>query len=169
MNRGLNIPKVKDLLTGEIVALQAHFSLNDVVKIFNSYRIYSAPVVNDENEVIGYFSENDSIKSLGNSVFYDEQKNPSIESIMSTVVYTVNPEWDVFELDSFFVSRGIGSAPVIDHNNRLLGVITRRDVIKALGKIVLERADYKKQIKDPVKLSSNQRAKVIIENRLDIH
>jgi predicted transcriptional regulator len=165
MNRGLNIPKVKDILTTKIVALQPHFSIVDVIKIFNEYRISSAPVINDNNEVIGYLSESDSIKSLGNSLFFDEQRNQTIDLIMSQDVFPANPEWDIFELDNFFLSKAIRSAPVVDTHNHLVGVITRRDALKALEKIVTDRADYKRQIKEPIQLSESQRIKVIINNR----
>jgi CBS domain-containing protein len=164
MNRGLNVPRVKDILTQNVVAFNINFSISDVIKIFDEYRISSAPVINNANEVVGYFSENDSIKSLGNCLFFDEQRNSTIESIMATIFYSAKPEWDIFELDSFFISKSIGSAPVIDSDNHLVGVVTRRDALKALEKIVFERADYKKQIKDPIKLSTNQKIKVIIDN-----
>ena len=71
----------------------------------------------------------------------------------------------IFELDNFFLSKAIRSAPVVDTHNHLIGVITRRDALKALEKIVTDRADYKRQIKEPIQLSESQRIKVIINNR----
>lgn len=69
MKRGLEVPKVQDILTKKVIAFRPDFSTLDAIKGFNQFRISSAPVVNESNEVVGFLSEGDSIKCLGNCLF----------------------------------------------------------------------------------------------------
>ena len=165
MDRGLNIPKVRDILNKKVIALETDFSVLDVVHIFNKFRISSAPVVNTEKEVVGYISEIDFLNCLGSCLFFDESRNPTIASIMATNVQHANSEWDIFELDKFFFNNHIRSAPVIDSGNHLAGIITRRDALRALEEIIKKRDGYKKEIKKPIDLSPSNRIKMILNGR----
>ena len=164
MNRGLEIPKVKDILIRKVIAFKPDFTNIDVIQAFNEHRISSAPVINESNEVIGYLSESDSIKCMGNCLFFDEQRNPTIESIMSKNVLLANSDWDIFELDHFFIQNHIRSAPVVDSSNHLQGIVSRRDALKALEKIMKERSDYKKGIQEPIELNMYDKIKMLVEN-----
>lgn len=162
MERKLEIPKVKDILIEKVIAFKPEFTTVDATKWFNEYRISTAPVVNDQNEVIGYLSESDCIKCLSNCLYFDESRNRTIDLIMSKDVSMAEGEWDVFELEDFFVSNHLRSAPVIDSKNHLIGIVTRRDVLMALEKCMEGRQEYKKDIKTPVELDMRERIKIIV-------
>ena len=162
MNRGLDLPKVKDILNKKVIAFQPDFSTLDVIKGFNEYRISSAPVINENNEVVGFISEGDSIKCMGNCLFYDESRNRTVGDIMTKEVAVADPNWDLFELENFFVSKHIRTAPVVDSDNHLVGIVTRRDALKALEKVLHAREDYKKEIKTPIELNLHERMRMII-------
>jgi predicted transcriptional regulator len=165
VDRGLKVPLVSEVLTSKVIAFRENFTTIDVVKAFNGYRISSAPVVNEQNEVVGYVSESDLIKCLGNCLFFDEQRNPTVDSIMSKEVLAVSPNWDLFELDNFFISNKVRSAPVVDNENHIIGVVTRRDALRALERVMLKRDEYIKDLKDPIELSMNQKIKLQIAQR----
>lgn len=157
MERGLERPKVKDILTQNAIALRDDFTTMDAVAAFNKHRISSAPVVNFKNEVVGFFSEGDLVKCLGNCLFYDERKWETVSNLMTTAVQSANPEWDVFELENFFVKNRLRSAPVIDSQGRLSGIVTRRDALQALEDLARKRENYKEKIKQPVELDLRER------------
>lgn len=164
MNRGLEIPKVKDILVEKVIAFLSDHSALEVIKTFNERHISSAPVINENKEVIGYISESDLMKCMANCLFFDEQSNPSVESIMNKDILVANAEWDLFELDNFFLSKNIKSAPVIDGLGHLAGIVTRRDTLKELEKLLSERSKYKKDLKTPVELNPYQKIKMFIDN-----
>ncbi len=164
MERNTTAPKVKDILTTKVIAFKPDFTQLDAIQNFNKYRISTAPVINKEMQVIGFISESDLLKCMSNSLFYDEYwNNKTIDEIMNKQVVTVDPEWDIFELECFFVSKHIRCAPVVDDQNHLIGIITKRDALKALGNLLQEREKYKMQIKTPLVLTKQERIKIILE------
>jgi len=52
------------------------------------------------------------------------------KDIMKTGVTTVSPDTTVEELGRLFIERGISGAPVVDSENRLVGIVTENDLIK---------------------------------------
>lgn len=165
MDRKLETPKVKDILVTKVIVFRPDFTPFDAIRNFNKYRISTAPVVNDQNEVIGYLSESDCIKCLSNCLFYDETRNRTIDHIMSKQVAIAENNWDMFELESFFIANHLRSAPVVDNENHLVGIVTRRDALLALEKCMEEREEYKKEIKTPVELNMRERIKMIVNRR----
>ena len=51
------------------------------------------------------------------------------KDIMTRQVITVSPEMSVKELADLFLTRKIGGAPVVDAEQKLLGVVTENDLI----------------------------------------
>lgn len=52
------------------------------------------------------------------------------KDIMRTDVITVSPETTVGELGKLFIEKGISGAPVLDADERLIGIVTENDLIK---------------------------------------
>jgi predicted transcriptional regulator len=162
MDRKLETPKVKDILVKKVIAFRPDFTSIDAIKCFIEYKISTAPVVNENNEVIGYLSESDCIKCLSNCLFYDETRNRTIDLIMSKEVAVAEGTWDIFKLETFFVSNHLRSAPVVDSGNHLVGIVTRKDALLALEKCMQERQEYKSEIKTPIELNMRERIKMIV-------
>ena len=88
-----------------------------------------ALVVLDENNICGIFSERDYARKvvlLGKS-----SKNLAVKDIMSTRIYYVKPEQSVEDCMALMIKRRIRHLPVIK-NNKLLGVISIGDIVKAV-------------------------------------
>ena len=61
-----------------------------------------------------------------------------VRHVMTEDVKTVNPEMDVYDAAGLMRSHDVGSAPVVDAEGHLVGIVTDRDlVIRVLG----DRAD----------------------------
>jgi CBS-domain-containing membrane protein len=161
-DRMLDVPKVKDILSEKMVSLTSDFSIIDAIKVLKKHKLSTIPVVNLENEVIGYLTENDCIKHATNTLYYNESLGESIFSIMSNEVSCAKQDWDIYQLEEFFDSEDLGRAPVIDLENHLIGIVTRRDILSTLMKCMNGREDYKNQINNPVEPSFRERIKMII-------
>jgi predicted transcriptional regulator len=131
MDRKLETPTVKDISIKKVIAFTLDFT---------------------------YFG---AIKCLSNCLFFDESRNKKIDFIMSKEVSIAKSSWDIFVLESFFVSNHLRSAPVVDSENHLIGIVTRRDALLALEKCMEGRQEYKKEIKTPVELNMRQRIRMI--------
>lgn len=52
------------------------------------------------------------------------------KDIMTRNVITISPEIDLKEAATVFVEHNISGAPVVDRNNRLVGILTEGDLVK---------------------------------------
>jgi len=162
MDRTLKTPKVKDILIKNTITFRPHFTSLDAVWCFEKFNITEAPVIDVNNEVIGNITESDCIKCLSQSLFYDESRNRTIDYIISKEKIIAQSEWDIFELEKFFISNNQRTAAVVDTNNHLLGIVTKRETLKALAVSILGRQKYKKEIKTPFDLDFREKVKIIL-------
>ena len=126
------IPTVSEIMTKRVFALEDTAGFDEVVELLNEHRISSAPVLSNDGRVVGFVSEKDVIESLGNELFHHEVSNPDVKTLMKTKVESVSPEMDVFEVEAFFGKQNLRHAPVVDSDGKLRGMLSRRDVLRAL-------------------------------------
>ncbi len=55
---------------------------------------------------------------------------PKISEYMDTVVPTLGPETHILEAVDFLLDHHVTGAPVVDSNERLVGIITETDLLK---------------------------------------
>ena len=155
-------PQVKDIMQREVIAFTPEHSIFDVLKSFNERRISSAPVLETEKSqnIIGFVTETDCLKYLGNAAFYHDEKEVYVKSIMSNNVTLVHEDSDIFELEQLFQSKHLKHAPVVDRENHLVGIVGMRDILIGLENIFTEMEHYKEGLKGPLTLSMIQEAKL---------
>jgi CBS domain-containing protein len=61
--------------------------------------------------------------------------------IMTGSVYTISPEASVLEVAQFLDRNHISSAPVLNHDGKLIGVVTQADIIGKVDREGLRVAD----------------------------
>ncbi|MBU2710454.1 CBS domain-containing protein [Zooshikella sp. WH53] len=89
------------------------------------------PVINENKEVIGFVSEQDCIKQVLQSSYFCDQ-NAIVNDVMRTDVLTVSPNQDIINLAQQMIDHKPKVYPVVE-NNRLVGLITRTDILRALA------------------------------------
>ena len=153
--------KVKDVMTKDVTTFSPDASVYDCAKILREKRISGAPVVDESEVVVGVLSETDIIKiieskdvkinlilpspldvlelpvrmKLGlDEVMKSAKKAASAraEDVMSKKVVTIHEEEDISKATKIMAERNINRLPVLDENGKLVGIITRGDVIGAI-------------------------------------
>jgi len=121
---------VKDYMARTVVTFKPDTPVLDAVHTLVKNRIAGAPVVDDEGNLIGMLSELDCMKVALQAGYYGDYGGP-VRDYMSEGVKTVNIEMSIVDLAQVFIDEGYRRFPVTD-NNRLVGQISRRDVLRAL-------------------------------------
>ena len=62
------------------------------------------------------------------------KKPPVINDYMATSLLTLKPSTNIFEAVKFLLDNRISGAPVVDKNNKLLGLISEKDCLKLISK-----------------------------------
>ncbi|MGC5005385.1 CBS domain-containing protein [Streptomyces sp. DT203] len=136
--------KVGDLMTDEVVSVLSVTSFKEVAKLLAQHNISGLPVLDDEDRVVGVVSESDllsrqaaghpmrsgapdaapwtTVSSLGAEVTAAE--------VMSTPAVTVRAEETAPDAARLMARRGVERLPVVDDEDRLVGIVTRRDLLR---------------------------------------
>ena len=61
---------------------------------------------------------------------------PKISEFMDTSVPTLSPETQIMEAVDFLLRHQVTGAPVVDSNDRLVGIITETDLLKLLTEVI---------------------------------
>lgn len=115
---------VADVMTKEVVTVTPDTSLRNVAKILAEKKISGVPVV-DGGKVVGIVSEADILKAGDMSKTAGE--------VMVTDVIAVGPEACVTDAAAIMSDRGIKRLPVLDAEGKLVGIISRADVVRAMA------------------------------------
>ncbi|MFF6772927.1 CBS domain-containing protein [Streptomyces sp. NPDC012637] len=111
--------KVGGLMTGDVVSAVPATSFREVAKVLAEHDISGVPVVDDDDHVVGVVSESDLLA----------RHELTVRDLMTTPAVTVHAEETVADAARLMVRRGVERLPVVDEEERLVGIVTRRDLL----------------------------------------
>jgi len=127
--------RVRDYMAGRLTTFSPDMDVLDAIHELVQHRIAGAPVVNDQGELVGMLSELDCLKVALNAGYYGDSGGP-VSDFMTPSVETVDAEMNIIDLAQKFLDSGFRRFPVLQ-GNRLVGQISRRDVMRALGELAV--------------------------------
>lgn len=134
--------KVKDYMDHQAVKFSPEMSLSAALdKVMKSDHL-GGPVVDTNGKVIGFLSEQDLLEKLV-KVAYTSQETHIVSDCMYKEVLSVSPDLGIFELADMMKVGKPKAYPVVK-DGKLLGIITRRDVLRAIDKAL--RTSFRNQL-----------------------
>ena len=124
---------VKDYMARTLVTFKPETDVLDAVHTLVEHRIAGAPVVDDEGNLLGMLSEFDCMKVALNAGYHGIWGGP-VRDFMSDGVETVDANMSIVDLAQVFINKKFRRFPVTQ-GTRLVGQISRRDVLRALESI----------------------------------
>tara|TARA_Y100001960_G_scaffold183464_1_gene192242 strand:- start:1992 stop:2408 length:417 start_codon:yes stop_codon:yes gene_type:complete len=124
--------KVKDYMTLQAVTFSPEMSLSAALEKVLDSRYLGGPVVNERKEVIGFLSGQDLLDKLIKVSYYCQDTH-IVSDCMHSEVLSVTSDTSIIELAEMMKVGKPKVYPVIDAG-KLVGIITRRDVLRAIGK-----------------------------------
>lgn len=121
---------VKDYMAKTLVTFKPETDVLDAVHELVENRIAGAPVVDDAGNLVGMLSELDCMQVALQAGYHGDWGGP-VADFMSDGVETVDAEMSIVDLAQEFIDSKYRRFPVVQ-NNRLVGQISRRDVLRAL-------------------------------------
>jgi len=153
--------KVGEIMTREVISLKPDMTLKEAAEIFAKNNINGAPVVDENNKLLGILTIKDILKliksrmeSIGIYVFptpFDfmdilpvevpvehrdaikEIGKIKVEEVMERRVHYVNEDTDVYDALNLLVKKEISRLPVVDEKKRVVGIVTRSDILRSLA------------------------------------
>ncbi len=138
--------KAKDIMTRNVISVKPDTSLEEVAQILAENGISGVPVTDAEGRIRGMISEKDFLMHMGvkkNASFMSviaqclqnkgclalSIRKKKAEDIMTSPVVTVGEDAAVFEISGILTEKNINRVPVVSQENRLMGIITRSDIV----------------------------------------
>jgi CBS domain-containing protein len=146
---------VGDIMERDVVTVHPHDAVETLLRTLREHELPGVPVVNGAGRCIGIVTESDlvlrdeeedlrlplQIELFGGVVFLGPVKRfedrfkkaiaGTVEDMMTRDPITVSPDTDVHEAARLIVEHRHNRLPVVEHG-RLVGVVTRLDVLEAL-------------------------------------
>ncbi|GGO81351.1 CBS domain-containing protein [Marinobacterium nitratireducens] len=99
------------------------------------------PVVDDAGRLVGWISEQECLHITIQVVYYN-QRVATVRDVMRTDVLTVSPNDHPLELAQQMLSKTPKpkNYPVVDRHNKVIGVISRRHMLKMLLRKMAEQS-----------------------------
>lgn len=134
------IPIASEIMTTKLITLRPHMSVAEAIKLLLRHTISGAPVVGEDGALLGMFSEFDCLRALANEEFHEERdESRLVGDLMTRDGHTISPELDLFRIAQAFVDLRVRRLPVMD-GGRLIGQLSRRDVLRALDEMSAKHA-----------------------------
>lgn len=130
--------KVKEYMSTRLITFTADTNVVNAMGVLLEHRISGAPVLDDDGNLIGLLSEVDIMQVIVQDSYYDESMG-IVADYMHSPVDVVDPEMDIYTLAERFISEGRRRYPVVS-NGRLVGQISRRDVLRAAEALLQHRS-----------------------------
>uniref|UniRef100_A0AAU2JYT8 CBS domain-containing protein n=1 Tax=Streptomyces sp. NBC_00049 TaxID=2903617 RepID=A0AAU2JYT8_9ACTN len=132
--------KVGDLMTEEVVSAVSDTTFKEVAKLLAQHDITGLPVLDAEDRVVGVVSESDLLNQQGSAALIErdaaegaavpETATYTAGEVMSAPAVTVRADETAAEAARLMSRRGVERLPVVDEEDRLVGIVTRRDLLR---------------------------------------
>jgi acetoin utilization protein AcuB len=133
----LNVAK---LMTLKPVSVSPDDSLAVVKQIFDHVKFHHVLVV-ENGILLGVLSDRDLFKALSPHIGTAAETprdlatlNKKVHQVMRRKPVSLQPQAKVMDAIHLFNSEGVSCIPVVDSNNRPQGIISWRDIIRALDR-----------------------------------
>jgi CBS domain-containing membrane protein len=139
---------VRDVMTTNVIHVRDNADMNDVIRLLSENRISGLPVVDGEGRVIGVITEADVLSMAGmkkGHAFKDiirhilgeplpvRRGSKRLRDVMSSPAITTGPDSDVRDVALTIDEKRIKRLPVVDEKGRLVGLISRADIVRIMG------------------------------------
>ncbi len=138
----MSLPAVKEFMDTTYVTLSPDMDVYKAIDILLEKGLTSAVVVEEDNKIVGILSEKDCLNLL-TKAGYHELPGGTVADFMTKDVVTTPPTMDVFHVAELFLTHFFRRAVIADENNRMVGQITRRDLLRVIKKFKKEESKKK--------------------------
>lgn len=132
--------KVSDIMTGSgLVSLAPEDSFEHAAKLFVKSNFNGFPVVDKDNELVGIVTAFEMVSQSssylnGSQKNYESLKEMKVQDIMNRDPLVISPDVGIENLAKEFAEHHrVNPIPVVDDGKKLIGVVSRYDIIKFFG------------------------------------
>ncbi len=139
-----------DIMTRSVVTLSPDTDIYGAMQVLLKKKISGAPVVDREGRLVGMLSEKDCLRVLAGEAL-DGLPEGKVSDYMTRSVESITPTTSIYDIVHGFLQVHFRRLPVVDQTGRVVGQISRRDVLVAIESIRDNSYLYGTEDKSPPK------------------
>jgi CBS domain-containing protein len=112
-----------DIMSPNPLTLRTDTSVHEAAQLLSEHRISGAPVISADGSIAGIISEYDLIARIGSTV----------GDVMTRAVVHVQDTMPIDRVRAVLVTQRLKRVPVVDRDGRLVGLISRADLVRELA------------------------------------
>lgn len=136
------------IMSKDVATVRPETALRDAWKLLINHRVKALPVTSPDGELAGIITQTDFMRAslladdgrlhlgwrvrVGNRFRLARQSKHTVADIMTRRVQSALPETMIAKLVPPMADMGLHHMPVVDANNRVVGIVTQSDLIAAL-------------------------------------
>jgi CBS domain-containing protein len=148
--------KIKEIMIKDVVTVNPQTPVSEVAKMLFEKRFHGIPVVDDEKKLLGIITEGDFFVKDSMMIFLpnyidflekakitkelpdgkkeevEELLSAKAEDIMTKECFFVQEETDILELIKTFQKGKFFTMPVVDKDEKVVGIVTVADIISLI-------------------------------------
>lgn len=138
----MRVMTVRDVMTSGVFSVREATPVTNVVRIMDGRRVSALPVVGDGRQVVGVVSEADLLPKrigrpmglLARAAWRRKAAGRVARDVMTAPAITLTADVTVTEAARRMVRHGIKRLPVVDRYGKLVGIVSRVDLIRAFAR-----------------------------------
>ncbi|MBE6495964.1 MAG: CBS domain-containing protein [Methanobrevibacter thaueri] len=135
--------QIKNLMSEDIITVDKDQNLSDALKLLRKHNVSRLPVTNNK-ELVGIISERDIAAKLGSAKYESMPASRlHISSVMVKDVITVPETMQLDEVARLMLENGIGSVPVMDEDDKMVGIVSKADFVTLAVGIAFDKITVK--------------------------
>jgi CBS domain-containing protein len=138
---------VRDVMTTDVITIGKFEKVLVVADVLAARNISGLPVVDKQGKVIGIITQADILSVVGvrkghtfkdllkhmlGEPFPERRMGDIVGDVMTSSVLTTSPQTNIAEVVRIMDEKKIRRLPVVDEQSKLIGIISRADILKAV-------------------------------------
>ncbi len=132
----VNLPTARDCMTtrARILAFSPEQDVFEAMAELLDHHFAAAPVVDEDDRVLGMLTEKDCLRILSNLAYDDDFEGGKVSDYQSPTRLICEPDMDIFGVTNRFLDCNFPLLPVVE-DGTLVGVISRRDTLRGVQQL----------------------------------
>ena len=126
----------KQILTSPVLTLTPNASLMEAWELFRTKRFRHIPVLDQSGRLIGIVSDRDVLRESVKiqQASHGDTVSPQLDvrDVMTTSVLTAHADTEIRAIARVLFEERIGAMPLMDDEGRLVGILTRSDILRTI-------------------------------------
>ena len=125
-------PLVEDFMNRAFVTVHADHDIFHAMGVLLQNEVSGAPVIDAAGKLVGMLSEKDCLQVLTQEAYHHHPAGGPVSHYMTEKPVFVRSYSGLLNVAELFMNNSYRKVPVLDENEKLVGTVRRRDVLKVI-------------------------------------